>query len=61
MPIAHVIQKIAPDERVADYTYDLSLGDELLGRRGALISALHRHYEVQRRHDSLAHPSTSSG
>jgi predicted protein tyrosine phosphatase len=39
----------------------VSLGDELLGRRGALISALHRHYEVQRRNYLLAHPSTSSG
>ena len=39
----------------------VSLGDELLGRRGGLISALHRHYDVQRRNDSLAHPSTSSG
>jgi len=27
----------------------VSLGDELLGRRGALIAALHRHYEVQAR------------
>jgi len=39
----------------------VSLGDELLGRRGALISALHRHYEVQRRNYLRAHPSTSSG
>ncbi len=39
----------------------VSLGDELLGRRGALLSALHRHHEVQRRNYLLAHPSTSSG
>ncbi len=39
----------------------VSLGDELLGRRGALVLALHRHYEVQRRNYLLEHPSTSSG
>jgi predicted protein tyrosine phosphatase len=39
----------------------VSLGDELLGRRGSLIAALHRHYEVQRRNYLLAHPSTGSG
>jgi predicted protein tyrosine phosphatase len=28
----------------------VSLGDELLGRGGALISALHRHYKIQSQH-----------
>ncbi len=28
----------------------VSLGDELLGRRGSLVAALHRHYNVQARH-----------
>jgi predicted protein tyrosine phosphatase len=31
----------------------VSLGDELLGRGGALISALHRHYEIQARHPAF--------
>jgi predicted protein tyrosine phosphatase len=31
----------------------VSLGDKLLGRRGALVAALRRHYDVQLRHPEL--------
>jgi len=31
----------------------VSLGDELLGRRGVLVAALHRHYGFQMRHPEL--------
>src|SRR5260370_1300686 len=39
----------------------VSLGDELLGRHGAFVAALHRHYDFQLRHPELGPMFRMSG